>query len=183
MVRREIGKAAVELFLRQGFQQTTVDEIAGAANVSRRTFFRYFGTKEEALSAWVDDVGSDLAEALDARPRDEPAFTSLRAALEPLIVYAEQDIERIRMLKALAGPQGLFPALSEAKQGSWASELSAILADRARPEDAAEAALQVAIAFSAYDWAMSQWLRSSPAMSLREVLDRALEQIRRGFGS
>lgn len=179
--RREIGRIAVELFLRQGFQQTTADQIAEAAGVSRRTFFRYYDTKEEALSAWGDDVGSDLAELATARPSGEPVFATLRAALQTLIDYAEQDIQRIRKLKELTGPTGLFPALREDKRGSWSTALMTALAARNGTMDPAGAALQVTAALVAYDWAMSRWLADPEASGLGDLVDQAFRIIRSGF--
>lgn len=179
--RREIGRVAVELFLRQGFQETTADQIAEAAGVSRRTFFRYFETKEEALSAWGDDVGSDLAEVVTARPSGEPVFTTLRAALQALVDYAEQDLQRIRRLKELTGPTSLFPALREDKRGSWSSTLTIALAARDGTTDPAGAALQVATALLAYDWAMSRWLADPEVSGLGDLVDQAFRAIQSGF--
>ena len=180
-VRREIGKTAVELFLRRGFQQTTVDDIAEAAKVARRTFFRYFDSKEDALFAWVDEVGAEVAGVLAGRPLGEPTSVSLRRALDGLVDYAEQDVERIRKLKALAGPSGLFPALGGMKQGSWSSELAEVLAARTGAPDAAGAALQVNTAFSAYDWAMSRWLADPATAGLGDLVDEAFRTLQAGF--
>ena len=180
-VRREIGKVAVELFLRRGFQQTTVDDIAEAANVSRRTFFRYFEAKEDALFAWVDEVGSEVAGVLAGRPQGEPTSVALRRALDGLVAYAEQDVERIHKLKALAGPSGLFPALGEMKQGSWSSELAEVLAARIGATDAFGATLQVNTAFSAFDWAMTRWLADPATAGLGDLVDEAFSTLRAGF--
>lgn len=179
--RQGIGRVAVELFLRDGFQQTTVDQIAEAAGVSRRTFFRYFDTKEEALSAWGDDVGSDLAAVAAARPSGEPVFTTLRAALQALVDYAEQDVQRIRKLKELTAPTGLFPALREDKRGSWSTTLTTALAVRSATVDPARAALQVTAALLAYDWAMSRWLADPEANGLGDLVDQAFCIIQSGF--
>ena len=180
-VRRTIGRAAVELFLHRGFQQTTIDDVAAAANVSRRTYFRYFGTKDEALFAWVDDVGSDIAAVVAGRPHEEPTFTSLRRALDGLVDYAEQDVDRIRRLKALASPAGLFPALGEVKQGSWSTHVAGVVAARSGgATDAAGAALQVNVAFLAFDWARSCWL-ADPARTLGDLVDVAFRTLQRGF--
>jgi len=179
--RRKIGRVAVELFLRHGFQQTTADQIAETAGVSRRTFFRHFNTKEEALSAWGDDVGSDLAAVAIARPSSEPVFTTLRAALQALVDYAEQDVQRIRKLKELTGPTGLFPALREDKRGSWSTTLTTALAVRSGTMDPAGAALQVTAALLAYDWAMSRWLADPEASGLGDLVDQAFRIIQSGF--
>ena len=179
--RRRIGRIAVDLFLRRGFQETTVDEIAEAAGVSRRTVFRHFETKGDALLAWADDVGLDLAEIVAVQPPGEPVFVTLRAALQVLVDYAEQDPDRIRRLKELTGPAGLFPALRTSKRGSWLNALSSALAARDRSADASEASLQITTAFSAYDWAMSRWLDDPSRRALGDLLDEAFRAIRSGF--
>jgi AcrR family transcriptional regulator len=63
----EIVGAAIELFSRHGYEETTVDAIAEAAGCSRRTFYRYFGFKEDVLFYDVEDALTHLAQALDRR--------------------------------------------------------------------------------------------------------------------
>src|SRR5205807_8371742 len=71
-VRRELTAAAIRLFQKNGYDQTTVDEIAEAAGVARRTFFRYFRSKEDAVFPDHDDclrrVREHLAGADPSRP-------------------------------------------------------------------------------------------------------------------
>ncbi len=66
------------LFLERGFDATTVDDIAEAADVSKRSFFDYFPTKEDVVQAWQDEFGADLAAAIVARPAGEPLTKSSR---------------------------------------------------------------------------------------------------------
>src|SRR5580700_7601236 len=73
--------AALELFATKGFDATTIEEIADAVEVSPRTFFRYFGSKEEVLFAEDATRDGDLAEFLATRPAGESSLEKLRAAL------------------------------------------------------------------------------------------------------
>ena len=82
--REAIRAAAVDLFVARGFEDTTVDAIAEAADVSVRTVFRYFPTKEDLVFADVDADLDDLRSLLDARPPDEPVMTGVRAVVEVL---------------------------------------------------------------------------------------------------
>jgi AcrR family transcriptional regulator len=66
--RDRITQAAMALFLEQGFDATTVDEIATDANVSKRSFFDYFPTKEDVVAAWQDAFSATLTDAVKARP-------------------------------------------------------------------------------------------------------------------
>ncbi|MBA4864229.1 TetR family transcriptional regulator [Streptomyces sp. PSKA54] len=73
--------AALELFTTQGYEQTTVDEIAAAVDVSQRTFFRYFANKEETTFAVQDMVESHFVAAVRERPAHEAPLNALRRAL------------------------------------------------------------------------------------------------------
>lgn len=78
--RDAIRDAAHDLFLERGFAGTTVDDIAAAAEVSPRTFFRYFASKEEVLFSRFDEALDLLQDFLDGRPADEPVTESLAIA-------------------------------------------------------------------------------------------------------
>ena len=86
--RARIAEVAMELFLKRGFDATTVDDIAASADVSKRSFFDYFPTKEGVVAAWQDDFGTALAAAVRARPRAEPLARVLEEAMTSAIVGA-----------------------------------------------------------------------------------------------
>ncbi|MFH0175609.1 TetR family transcriptional regulator [Streptomyces cacaoi] len=79
--RDALLRAAVELFTSQGYERTTVDEIAAAVDVSQRTFFRYFAGKDEAALALVEMTVERFVEAVRARPPHEPPMEALRQAV------------------------------------------------------------------------------------------------------
>ena len=76
--RDELMAAAVRLFAERGFDETTVDDIAAAADVSPRTFFRYFPSKLDALFADFDERAARMREALTHRPDGEPLVETVR---------------------------------------------------------------------------------------------------------
>ncbi|MQS37216.1 TetR family transcriptional regulator, partial [Streptomyces katsurahamanus] len=80
LTRHALVRAALELFIAQGFERTTVDEIADAVDVSQRTFFRYFASKEEAAFAVQSLVESHFLEAVRTRPPQEGPFEALHNA-------------------------------------------------------------------------------------------------------
>ncbi|MEU6311819.1 TetR family transcriptional regulator [Streptomyces sp. NPDC047014] len=79
--RSALLRAALTLFVVQGYERTTVDEITDAVAVSQRTFFRYFANKEEVVFAVQDLVESHLITALHARPAAEGPLEALRGAV------------------------------------------------------------------------------------------------------
>ncbi|MEU0332948.1 TetR family transcriptional regulator [Streptomyces sp. NPDC006193] len=78
--REALLRAALELFTTQGYERTTVDEIAAAVDVSQRTFFRYFAGKEDAAFAVQDMTEAVFVAAVRARPPHEAPMTALRQA-------------------------------------------------------------------------------------------------------
>lgn len=93
-VRQTIRREAYRLFAAQGYQATTVDQIAAAAEVSPSTFFRYFPTKEQLILS--DEYDPMFAEAFATRPKGEPVITAIRAALaDSLLAVFEADREEL----------------------------------------------------------------------------------------
>lgn len=78
LVRDAIYDAAIDLFARNGFQQTTVDEIAQHAGVSRRSFFRYFATKDDVLGYTIVGHGDALIAGIAACPAGLSPFETVR---------------------------------------------------------------------------------------------------------
>lgn len=100
--REAIRAAAVELFCTQGFGATTMDAVADHANVSVRTVFRYFATKEDLVFADVESDLADFRELLDARPATEPVMDSVRAVVEVLAGRMETgEDEDVRLASLL----------------------------------------------------------------------------------
>ncbi|MEU4272215.1 TetR family transcriptional regulator [Streptomyces sp. NPDC026092] len=79
--RNALLRVALELFTTQGYEQTTVDEIADAVEVSQRTFFRYFASKEEVAFAVQQTVEERFVQALAERPPEEGPLDALRNAV------------------------------------------------------------------------------------------------------
>jgi AcrR family transcriptional regulator len=86
--RDRISQAALDLFLTRGFDATTVEDIAHAAEVSKRSFFDYFPTKEDVLFAWQDEFGAAFAKAIAARPPSEPPVKVVEEALVATVALA-----------------------------------------------------------------------------------------------
>jgi len=86
-VQSELIDAAQELFAQRGYEAVTVDEIAEAVGISRRSFFRYFGGKEALVLGKYDRQGESFAELLAARPADEEPWEALRRMFDGVVAY------------------------------------------------------------------------------------------------
>ncbi|MGB8830821.1 MAG: TetR family transcriptional regulator [Candidatus Sulfotelmatobacter sp.] len=87
LVRNAIYDAAIDLFAKEGFDETTVEEVAQAAGVSRRSFFRYFASKDDLLAQNVVHFGSVLSATITACP---PALTPLETVRETVLAVVRQ---------------------------------------------------------------------------------------------
>jgi AcrR family transcriptional regulator len=85
LVRTALFDAAWQLFGERGYEATTVAEIAAAAGVSRRTFFRYYASKEDVLVETSDEVAEAMLAAMAERPLDEPPLVAIERALVPVL--------------------------------------------------------------------------------------------------
>src|SRR5438874_13663696 len=93
-VRGELAQLAVDLFVEKGYDETTIDDLAAAAGMSKRTFFRYFASKEELVMGKYEVLGEQLAEDLAARPAGEPIWVSLRQVFGQVADHVENDARR-----------------------------------------------------------------------------------------
>lgn len=105
--RAEIAATAVRLFAEHGFEATTVDQIAAAVGISRRSFFHYFGSKEDVVLGDTDALGETVRAALEARPPEESAWTAIREAFKELRRHAGSEKEQL----ILAGIHDQAPSL------------------------------------------------------------------------
>jgi len=111
LVRDAIWDAAIDLFTQKGFDQTSVDEIAEAAGVSRRSFFRYFSSKSDLMTEGIGAYGLTLAAIIDACP---PTATLAEVFRQTVVKVAEHTAAqpRTRQVMRIAAQ---YPAAREAQ--------------------------------------------------------------------
>lgn len=125
----QLEEVALRLFLERGFDATTVDDIAAAAEVSRRTFFRYYASKEDVLLSDHPRQLAELRAALAARPPSEPILAALREAIMSMTGNYEEDRERLLLrAKVMRGTPSL-QARSLMLQREWEQHLSEMVAE------------------------------------------------------
>ncbi|WP_433473619.1 TetR family transcriptional regulator [Spirillospora sp. CA-142024] len=127
--------AALDLFLAKGYEATTIDEIVAAVEVSQRTFFRYFGTKEDVVTNFLTEHDQVLVEALAARPPDEPPFTALFESLRVLLrTIAESDPAHGVRFRRVRQVIEATPALMAAQMARYSASAEALAVEIARRE-------------------------------------------------
>jgi AcrR family transcriptional regulator len=89
--RRQLAEAAAQLFLDRGYAAVTVEDIVAAVEVSPRTFFRYFSSKEDVLDEILMNEAEAVTAALRERPEDEPILDALREAASSWVSATQRD--------------------------------------------------------------------------------------------
>lgn len=173
--REELELVARELFAERGFEATTVDDIAAAAGIGRRTFFRYFASKNDVVWGDFDRGLDELRDRLDAAPG--PLLEVLREAVLAFNRLEAADVawHRARMTLILEVPA--LQAHSTLRYAAW----RAVVADHAarrlgRPADDLLPQLVAHLCLGAALSAYEQWLRD-PGADLQSLLDQALRAL------
>jgi AcrR family transcriptional regulator len=179
-VRAEIAAVAMRLILEQGFEKTTVEQIAAAAGLSRTSFFRYFATKEDVLLGHLEELGQKVRDALVARPAGEPAWQALRHAFDLLIeernALPQQGLSVRRMLHDTPSLRARLLGRQLGWQDLLAPEVARRLgvADEAR--DPRPRAV-VAAALGCLNVAVDVWTAADGAIPLPDLLDQAMNAV------
>ena len=177
-VCREIERAAWDLFTTIGFDRATIETISRNAGVSRRTFFRYFPSKEALVSFSIQDLGERIAQRFASAPARQAPLTALENAMltvmQEEMKHEERPSERVALLFEEPELRGRFlRALA-----LWVPALSGELERRgAYRGDAARCALVAAFYCTALDQAHMRWFRE-PNRDLVAQLKRAFRQLR-----
>jgi mycofactocin system transcriptional regulator len=177
----ELEQAAFALFDARGFDATTVDEIAAAAGIGRRTFFRYFPSKNDIPWGAFDNELDRMRIRLKACPPEVPLMDAIRLALIDFnqVAPAQVPLHRRRMELILRVPTLL--AHSTLRFSAWRAVIAQFVAERTghRPDDLAPQAIAHAVlgvAVAAYE----HWL-DDPTADLGTLLDTAMRQLAVAF--
>ena len=181
--RDRILASAQRLFLEQGYDATTVEQIAAAAGVSHMTFFRYFPSKEDvALSDSYDPV---IASFIAQTPAAWPLIQRIRAALAQglRLVYDDARDSLLAQVKLIVST----PALRERM---WASQiatqeviLQALEADQRDPRASLEARVTVAACLAVAATAVLTWVENDGTPELPDLIEQAFDALTRGFAA
>ncbi|MFE7193763.1 TetR family transcriptional regulator [Kitasatospora sp. NPDC057541] len=175
LVVDELTEAAFGLLTTQGFDAVTVDEIAAGAGVSKRTFFRYFASKEDVIVRFLAELGAGIRAELAARPAAEPPSAALRHAVSvPLAACGEHGDRALRAVQLILRTPALHARFLE-RQAGWHEELTAELAHRLDRDPAADLypRLAAGMALTAFGAVLERWSDSDGAADPAELTARA----------
>jgi AcrR family transcriptional regulator len=179
LVRQEIAHAAWLLFAERGYEKTTVSEIARAAGVSRRSFFRYFSSKEDVVVGTTDALAEDVLAAFASRPAGEPPLVAIQRALRPAIETRLADVAESRaIVSLLRESRTLRRALLE-RHARLEERLALLIAVRtgADPRRDPTPALLAFLARALLDTAFNVWFDQRPR-NVAAMIDDLFRRLR-----
>jgi AcrR family transcriptional regulator len=176
-VLKEIERAAWELFATVGFDRATVEEISRNAGVSRRTFFRYFKTKEELLSFSVEHFGERVAQRFAEMPKNRKPLVALEDAILSVLQEKMHDARQPREMLSLMFEEPNLRGRFLCALSRWVPALSKELARRkAYRGDTARCDLAAALYCTAFDQVHMRWYRDGTG-DLPTEMKRAFRQL------
>ena len=183
--REALEAAALDLFERKGFDHTTVDEIVDTCDVSRRTFFRYFSSKEEVFKGDQDEKAAMVATLLAQRPADEPALESVRVVILGICSQLGDDREAsLRRMRIAAASHDLHQLEVEGYDSRTDGLVNALLARSNAPVEA-DSRLQMRLVIGAAMVVMrsvaEQWMADDGRGDLVQMVDHAFDLLAAGF--
>ena len=178
---RALEVIALDLFSAHGFEDTTIDQIAAAAGVSKRTFFRYFESKSNVLWNAFDDEVANIRRILAGMPPELPVMEAVRRAVLEANHYRAEDVPELRTRMRLVASVSELGASAAVHYDAWERAVSDYVARRTgRPAESlyplAVGRATLATCRAAYE----QWAARADA-DLTVYLDTALRALGAGF--
>jgi mycofactocin system transcriptional regulator len=179
--RQEVARAALDLFARQGYEETSIDQIAAAVGISRRTFFRYYESKREVVWGEFDAELVRLRDRLESADDDEPMMEVLRCAVIDINRFGAGELDELRIRIGLTSTVPTLVAHSAVRYAEWCEVVARFVAQRLgtspddlAPQTVARAALGAAMSAFVY-WA------NRGGDDLAAEVDRAFRMLSAGF--
>jgi AcrR family transcriptional regulator len=180
-MKAQVSEMALDLFLENGYEQTTIDDICAVAGISRSTFFRYFPTKEDVFTSHTSTAADELLHALRQRPDDEAPWIALRHAMGPVVAHYAAQSERAQRLAELARTTPALAVRHQEKPARWHNLLAPEIARRlgADPRDATDPRPHalIAAAHACLEAAVAAWIAGHGTQQLSQILHRAMDSI------
>ncbi len=180
--REELIRVAMTLFLKNGYDATTIDQIAGAAGVGRRTFFRYFASKDLLLSSfqegYVDQFRDAFRQTDPARKPIDRFTDAFRAVAKSLMASRDEILLMRQLVENSPSLTALDVALDQEIQAEVEVMLRECFADSTMPE--LEITIFAAALFAAYQVAFTQWIASNGKANFADLGRAAIAVVEKG---
>jgi AcrR family transcriptional regulator len=179
MMLSALESVALRLFDERGFD-ITVEQIASEAQISVRTFYRYFPTKEDVLQVRIERRSENLRAALSARPPDEPPLHSLRVAIGEVVAAEDEELIRRWCDVIFATPTLLKGVLGGIQLKSYVVIAEFLGTRLGEPSDAVVPTMLAAAVGGVIQAAQTRWYLQGG--DLATAISDGLEVLERGIG-
>jgi mycofactocin system transcriptional regulator len=178
---RELELVALELFETQGFAQTSVEQIAAGAGVSKRTFFRYFDSKAAVLWHEFDNEVTALRDAFARVAATTPLMTAIREVVLSVNRYRAEDVPELRTRMGLIGTDPDLQASAALHYDAWEQTVAEFAGEQlGQPANSLQPLAVGRTTLAACRAAYDVWLARADA-DLTTYLDEALRALSTGF--
>src|SRR5215469_10819424 len=174
--RGRLAQAALTLYVEQGFERTTVAEIAARAGLTERTFFRHFADKREVLFYGMERLRGLLARAVADAPASAAPMELVGAAFEAAAAMLQENPERVRLRDAIVSANAELRERELIKLAALASAVAGALRDRGVPEPAASLAAETGAAV--FKTAFARWISEPGEPDLPGIIRESVRELR-----
>ncbi|AYG65089.1 MULTISPECIES: TetR family transcriptional regulator [unclassified Rhizobium] len=176
--RERIESVALKLFLERGFDATTIEDITEAADVSKRSFFDYFPSKEDVVTAWQDSFSGELIHAVAAQPPDASLFEVVEAAIHAALRAATADPQRLALV-ALISDTPALRARDQLKYVKLERKLADALHARGRggEEERFRLSILAAVVVTMLRVGGERWSAARQTVSLEEFAENMFDEL------
>nr|WP_305123414.1 TetR/AcrR family transcriptional regulator [Roseomonas sp. GC11] len=167
--------AALELFEKQGFAETTIHQIADAVDVSARTLLRYFPTKEDVVVSWVEEGMSVFLSSFADRPASEPAHVSLLASARAMLAHYQSQAEFYLTIERAIASSPAIRARKLEMSARLAEEVTELLRQRRGTAGGGDwqVLLYPALVFAMLRAVIGRWVAENGDRDLLALFDEA----------
>jgi AcrR family transcriptional regulator len=187
LVRQRVAAAAFELFAARGYDATTVDHIAERSGIARRTFFRYFRSKDDVIFPDHDQLLREVRRVLDAADPAAPVqavCVAVRLVLDSYMREEQVSVLRYQLCRRVPQLRQREVAAVADYERAFSHYLRGRLPEQpGELPDTLRADVVAAAVVAAHNTVLRDWLRAGGATAAPEALDAALGYVLRTFGS
>ncbi|USX51829.1 TetR/AcrR family transcriptional regulator [Lentzea sp. HUAS12] len=178
----EIVETALTLFAEQGYEATTMAQVASRAGVSQRSLFRYFGTKEDLVCGEQEQLGDLLVSTVAAQPPDMSTWDALAAGFTTILTASDHTEQRVLEISTLIFTNPSLRSRYFEKRLKWQRALVPVVEERMGIESGevpdARAVGVIATVFACVDAASELWVLHGGKADVFELYEQALTAVR-----